>query len=351
MHRLRPTHTVRTFKSRSDKENDMSRTILTLAMALVLTMGCAHTVGAQEGSGKVAEPPKIKKLGTLECDMVETTPIVFKGKLYRLEYVRAKYYKPNTTGASYFRFIDVASDKATNSFAPDYHLGSAFVDNDTVYVYGVPKWGGDRVHVFWSKDLKTWKDQSALELPRWTTYNSSVTKAKDRYVLAIEIGAPPEVVGKRFTIYFAESTDLLNWKLLPKECVYSKEFYSACPTMAYLDDDFFYMVYLHAYKGYYAPSIVRSKDLIAWEPSPFNPIMVHDDEDRKVANPKMSAEHQKRIAEAKNLNNSDVDFCEFKGKLVIMYSWGNQQGIEHLAEAEYHGSEEEFLKGFFPESK
>ena len=49
-----------------------------------------------------------------------------------------------------------------------------------------------------------------------------------------------------------------------------------------------------------------------------------------------------------DLNNSDMDLCEFKGKTIIMYSWGNQQGTEFLGEAVYEGSLESFLKGFFP---
>src|SRR5438046_10300176 len=32
--------------------------------------------------------PLIKKLGTIDCDMVETTPVVLKNCLYRFEYVR-----------------------------------------------------------------------------------------------------------------------------------------------------------------------------------------------------------------------------------------------------------------------
>ena len=55
-----------------------------------------------------------------------------------------------------------------------------------------------------------------------------------------------------------------------------------------------------------------------------------------------------RIANAKNLNNSDMDFCEWQGRLVINYSWGNQQGVEHLAEAIYDGNEAQFLRGWFP---
>ena len=103
-----------------------------------------------------------------------------------------------------------------------------------------------------------------------------------------------------------------------------------------------------AYKGYYAPNIVRSKDLIAWEESLFKPIMKHSDEDKQIANPKLTQEQRDRIAKAADLNNSDVDFCEFQGKTIITYSWGNQTGIEHLAEARYDGAEADFLRAFFP---
>jgi hypothetical protein len=43
-----------------------------------------------------------------------------------------------------------------------------------------------------------------------------------------------------------------------------------------------------------------------------------------------------------------MDFCEFRGRTVITYSWGNQQGTEFLAEAVYDGPLESFLMGFFP---
>jgi len=292
-------------------------------------------------------PPVIKKLGTIDCDMVETTPVVSHGKLYRFEYVRDNY-KPNTTGKSYFRFIDVASGEATPPFARGYHLGSAFVNGETVYVYGVSNWGGPHIHVFWSTDLREWKDQTAMELPGWEIFNTSVCKGRGAYVMAFEIGAPKEETGNGFTMRFAVSDDLRAWRLTPKECVYTKERYSACPALRFLDD-LYYMVYLEAYPGpWYAPHIVRSKDLIAWEESPFKPIMKHSDEDKKIANPKLTEAERKRIAGAVDINNSDSDFCEFQGKTVINYSWGNQTGVEYLAEAVFDGTEAEFLRGFFP---
>jgi len=313
----------------------------TLAIALSV-LAAAAAVGA--------EKPRIKKLGTIECDLVEATPVVFQGRLYRFEYVRSRY-KPNKTGKSYFRFVDVATGEPTPAFAAGHNLGSAFVDGDTVYVYGVKGWGTENIYVFWSKDLKTWQSQTALARPGWTIYNTSVCKERGRYLMAFEVGKPPEVVGRGFTNRFAESTDLLNWKLLDEPRVFSKDRYTACPAIRYLDG-YLYVIYLEARPGpTYESHVVRSRDLIHWESSPLNPVLRFSPEDKQIANPKLSAEERKRIAEAVNLNNSDFDLCEFQGKVVIYYSWGNQRGIEHLAEAVYEGSLESFLRGFFPKQE
>ena len=105
--------------------------------------------------------PAIRKTGTIDCDMVETTPVVFRGRLYRFEYVRDRYYKPNKTGDSYFRLVDVDAGTQTAPFARGYHLGAAHVQGDTVYAYGVPSWGGALVQVFWSRDLARWDTQTS----------------------------------------------------------------------------------------------------------------------------------------------------------------------------------------------
>ena len=54
-----------------------------------------------------------------------------------------------------------------------------------------------------------------------------------------------------------------------------------------------------------------------------------------------------RMQNAVNCNNSDVDFCDFEGRTVILYSWGNQLGTEYLAVAEYDGSLQELLESYF----
>lgn len=166
--------------------------------------------------------------------------------------------------------------------------------------------------------------------------------------MAIEVGRPPEVVGVPFTMRFAESTDLKSWKLLPDDRVFTKERYSACPSIRFLDG-MFYMTYLETKPGpRYETHIVRSRDLVRWESSPLNPILAASKADKKIANPKLTAEQRAKIAAAVDRNNSDVDFCEYRGRTVIVYSWGNQQGTEFLAEAVYDGTLASFLRGFFP---
>jgi hypothetical protein len=301
-------------------------------------------------SGLVAEGPSrppIRKLGTIDVGVVETTPVVFKDRLYRFEYVR-KDYHGNTTEDTYFRFIDVATGQPTRAFAQGCDLGCAYAEEGTMWAFGVDEWDGTKIIAFRSEDLKHWEKSPALELPGWGLFNTSVCKAKDRYVMAIEVGGPVEVAGARFTTRFAASQDLKTWKLLPEEHVFTKDRYSACPSIRFLGGQFF-MTYLEARPGpRYETFIVRSPDLIRWESSPLNPIFVASDEDKVIANPKLSDDQQQKIRDATNLNNSDVDFCEFHGKTVITYSWGNQQGTEFLAEAVYDDSLESFLRGFFP---
>ena len=296
----------------------------------------------------MATRPLIRKLGTIDCDMVEATPIVFRGRLRRFEYVRANY-EPNTTGDTYFRFIDVETGEATPAFAQGCELGSAHLEGDTVFVYGVAGCGTPAIQAFWSADLSNWQSQVALETPGWGIYSTSVCKGADGYVMAFEVGEPPEEVGARFTIRFATSSDLLNWELTPSDHVYSRERYTACPALRFLDG-LYYMIYLEARPGpAWEPHIVRSKDLVCWESSSLNPVMRHSDEDKVIANPALTAAQRERIAGALNRNNSDVDLCEFQGRTIIYYSWGNQVGCEHLAEAVHEGGLADFLQGFFPE--
>ena len=298
-----------------------------------------------EQSTPETQKPQIIKLGTIDCDLVETSPIVFRGKVYRFEYVRPGYWN-NHTGDSYFRFVDHETGESTPSFAKGFHLGSAFVDNNTVYVTAVNIWDGEQVHIFSSTDLKNWNHWMAFDLPGYGIFNTSMTKAGNKFVLMFEIGKPESEAGKRFTARFATSTDLKNWKVLPSQYNYAKDRYTAPHCLRYLDG-YYYDFYLEVHNGY-ETRVVRSKDLEHWEASPLNPVLKASKDDKKIANKKLSNKLRERIKTAEDINNSDIDFCEFKGKLIINYSWGNQRGEEFLAEARYNGTLAQFLNGWFP---
>ena len=237
------------------------------------------------------------------------------------------------------------------SFAKDHHLGCAFTDNDVMYAVGVyGNWGSETVHIFRSEDLENWECAGELHLPGWSIFNSGVCKMNGVYTLLLEINAPVEEAGHPFTFRFATSTDMIHWELTPSECVFQKDRYAGGPAIYTIDDGYYYVLYLEKYPGFlFANSIARSKDLVRWEYSPINPVMMYNEkEDKQIANPFLTVEEQRQIAEALDVNNSDIELCEFNGRTIIYYSWGNQRGMEFLAEASYEGSMKSFLQGWFP---
>jgi hypothetical protein len=311
--------------------------------ALLLLLAANLWVGAAAPPVDAAGRPRIVKLGTIDCDLVETTPIVFKQRVYRFEWVRKGYWA-NSLRDDYFRFVDHDTGEVMPGFAHGHEFGSAFVEGKTVYVTGTRQ--RNRVQMFASKDLKAWESWSVLNEPGFGIFNTSLCKAEDSYMLMFEIDQPADQAGVPFTARFAKSKDLRQWTLTPPECNYAKDRYTAPHCLRYAEG-WFYNFYLEAHQGY-EMRVVRSRDLIHWQLSPLNPVLQASDDDRKIANQKLPAELRQRIVTARNLNNSDIDFCEFRGRLIINYSWGDQQGTEHLAEAHYEGTERQFLRGWFP---
>ncbi len=300
--------------------------------------------GVDKGPRDAAGRPLIRKLGTLDLDLVETTPVVFGGRLYRFEWVRDSYWN-NDRKTNYFRFVDRETGVAGPAFADGHEFGSAFVHDGTMIVTGTRN--RDSITVFTSRDLRNWESSTALPAGRYGVFNTSLCRAGDEFVLMFEIDKPTEEAGAAFTARFTKSKDLRTWTLTPPECNYAKDRYTAPHCLRWLDG-WFYDFYLEAHRGY-EMRVVRSRDLTRWEPSPLNPVLRASPDDRQVLNPKLSATQRQRITEATDLNNSDIDFCDWQGRLVITYSWGNQLGVEHLAEAVYDGTEAQFLRAWFPE--
>lgn len=304
-------------------------------------------------------PPrkKLVKKGTLDIDIVEATPVVWKGRLLRFEWIRdsrfGSGYYGNDRGYCYFRFTDMLTGETTPDFARDFSFGSAHVEGDVMYVAGVRGGSGGQVmYMFTSNDLETWESREILAFPEnITVYNNSFCRGGDGYYMAIELGGDRETVGEPFTIFFARSDDLLNWQMLDMgRHVYTRTRYSACPVLRRCDrDSMYYMIYLEGLPCHrWQPYIVRTADFATFELGHKNPIMFSDDDDKLVPHPeRFTPEQLAYINGAINCNNSDVDLCEYEGKTVILYSWGNQYGKEFLACAEYDGPMDEFLMSFF----
>lgn len=301
-----------------------------------------HGGGPTDATGR----PLIRKRGTVDLDLVETTPIVFNGALWRFEWVRqgeGQQYWDNQRKTNYFRFRNPATGEVTAPFADGHEFGSAFVDGGVVYVTGTL--GRGQINVFASKDLKTWETWTAVPAGRYGIFNTSVCRAGDEFVMMFEIDRPQAEAGVAFTARFAKSRDFKTWTLTPPECNYARDRYTA-PHALRFRNGWYYDFYLEAHEGYEL-RLVRSRDLQHWENSPHNPVLRASQEDQLFAEPKLTDAQRNRIVTAANRNNSDIDFCEYNGRLIIQYSWGNQLGIEHLAEATYEGSEAQFLDGWF----
>ena len=198
----------------------------------------------------------------------------------------------------------------------------------------------DDVHL---EGLVHWDERVIFKHPAGKAFcNTSLCKADGRYVMSLEQNEGG------FHAQFLESRDLLNWTLLPEKQKHNLGRYNA-PHCLRWHDGWFYLFYLEAGKPHgYEQYVTRSRDLIHWNPSPLNPVLAASPEDRIILNPQLTEAQRAKVAKAEDMNNSDIDFCEYKGKLVINYSWGNQQGTEFLAEAEFHGTLAEFLTRWFP---
>lgn len=301
---------------------------------------------------KPLAPKTIRKTGTIDCDVVETTPFEFQNSFYHLEWVRpenALAMKENSQG--YLRIVDRSTGNEVSRFGANCRFPCAYAERDFVAVVGTKVdhgWYGNTLTMFTSKDLKNWTERPIFSNPDYGLCNTSLCKAGDRYVLSIEVNSSSKDKPHSFAARFLESKDLATWKLTPPECRHGFDRYAA-PHCLRWHAGWFYLFYLeerklHGYEQY----VVRSRDLIHWQPSPLNPVLAASPEDKRIANPLLTKEQRSRIKNAEDCNNSDIDFCEFDGRLQINYSWGNQRGKEFLATAVYPGNTAEFLEHWFP---
>ena len=328
------------------------------------------------------DPPEIKKQGVVSVRH-EMTPVVFKGRLCRVETYWAD-------GAHYAVLHDVQKQEDISMIVHKKGLNffSAYCENDVLYAFAtyVPesREAGGTCTMFRSEDGINWEEIVLFRRPGWRLFNTSVCKGADGYYMAIEVcssiipGDPLEtpeidpVIGHPFTEFFLKSDDLIHWEWLPDDHCLSTERYTACPAMRYCDGYYYVIALVFLPHRRLAPYIYRTKDFFAWEIGLHNPVLMYSKEDRiikpgaKVVEAylarcragekrdateeelaKMGEELVARIRTHNNINNCDVDLCEFEGKTYIYYLTGDQGGYGVMCEAQYDGPMDEFLQSFF----
>ncbi len=286
----------------------------------------------------------IERLGTIDLDLAETNHVVFHDRLYRFEYIRSQYHG-NSTGDSYFRFVSMSDGSATPAFGHGLHMGCAFADHGKMYVSCVENWGKSRFYLLESDDLVHWSEpRLILSDPAWQGYNTSICRAGDGYTMVFELGAPQELVGVPFTMFFAHSPDLRQWSMVP-DAVFGRDIYTGGPMLRWFNG-YYYLFYLDgSYEKGFRTCVTRSHDLKQWSQSSL--VLDIDDSDRRIASEQLTPEQCARIAGAVNINASDLDICEYHGDLYLSYAWGNQRGVEFLAAGRAHCSEQQFCESFF----
>jgi hypothetical protein len=276
--------------------------------------------------------PKLTKLPFAITKAMENTPVVFNGRpLHVLNY--RDDTKNNTdeyTKSMYLYVVGLDTGNELCRFGEGYSFANAFVNGSELHVFASEgsnyDWFQSLYH-FSSRDLKTWKREPAIEKePEEHLFNASVCRDEKGFLMAYESNKPVQ-----FCFKFARSEDLSKWKKLPG-LVFTgvNHEYSACPVIRYFSP-YYYVIYLHSpiqdHKGYVS-FMARSKDLVSWELSPFNPIL--------------------EAGPGEGINNSDVDLFEWEGKTYITYATGDQATWGSVRIAFYDGSMKEFFTSHFP---
>jgi len=296
--------------------------------------------------------PRIRKTGIVSPNG-ESTPFVFNGELYRLELEdRSRGTDASAPVCALIRHRETG--RVLSRLAQNCYYQSFYQEDGVAYVIGTksefPRLSGHSYLIFESRDLVNWTERELISRPGWQFYNSSLTKGPDGYVLCMEAGYPAEPVGDHpFTVFFATSPDMVNWTFMNDDLGFSKDRYMGGPWLKY-SEGWYYLISVTALPcAHYTNYIYRTKDFVTWYVGLYNPILMPSDEDKNLSlyaydlTPEMIEE----IRTGFNINNSDIDMCDWNGKTIINYLCGNQLGFYYMCEAEYDGTVAELLASYF----
>ena len=291
--------------------------------------------------------PKIKKLGACSPNG-EMTPFVWDNKLMRMELVDPSNGTDNTVRC-YAAIREVESGKIISELAEDIYYPSVYIEGDTAYVLGIDRKDNSTINIYESKDLINWNNRLLLTNPGWAYCNTALTKGPNGYVLLLEAGEPEEYVGVEYTLFFATSPDLKEWTFMDYNLGYSTERYMGGPWMKYVDGWYYVISVTELPCKRFTNYIYRTQDFKNWYVGYYNPILMPDEDDRKIS-PRaadLSETLLKQIPTGFNISNSDIDMCDYNGKIYMNYLVGNQLGFYYMAEAEVEGTVDAFIKSYF----
>jgi hypothetical protein len=268
---------------------------------------------------------------------MENTPVLFNSKLLMVANFRPSGGAVNVKPSDSYLYIDdLRTGEEILRFGTAHSFASAFVNDTELNVFaldfseseGSKKLSG--IDRFVTTDLKNWKTEMVIPPDGGENlFNTSVCRDDKGYLMAYESNKPVQ-----FCFKFARSTDLSKWDKIPG-LVFTgvKNEYSACPVIRYFNP-YYYVIYLHnkiAGHNGYTSFMARSKNLVDWELSPFNPIL--------------------EAEEGEGINNSDVDILEYRGKTYLYYATGDQETWATIRVALYDGPMKTFYEEHFPEGK
>ncbi len=296
--------------------------------------------------------PEIKKLGA--CSPYgEMTPFVFGGRLYRLELTDNTRGLAADDGSIGFLIRDIESGKVISRGGKGHYYFSGLECGDIFYIFCVESknggYSGDTVKLFVTKNLVDFEERVLFRREGFNFFNTAPVRDENGFVLAVEANEPKELVGVPFTCFFARSADLIRWDFLPDETAYPRHRYIGGPCMKYSEGWYYLFGVTELPCARYTNYLCRTKDFYTWEVGKYNPFLMPSNEDKRIS-PRaadFSEEFLEQIKTGFNINNSDVDMCDYNGKTYINYTVGNQLGFYYMCEAEYDGSMAELLERFF----
>lgn len=300
--------------------------------------------------------PRFRRMGAVSPSG-ETSPFVFRGKLYRMELVTPTGGTDMSDVRIHCEIREAEGGRLVSSFAhAKSYYPAAFVDGDTVRVTATKLeraadgevGPGGCIMVYESKDLVEWKERVLFERPGFRFFNTTVAKGPQGYVLAMETNTRPQC-GVPFTMFFATSKDFVEWKAMDDSTAFPKRWYCGGPFMVWSDGWYYLSLVAALPCERYCQYLYRTRDFRKWETGRYNPLLLVSDDDRRISPNAHSLDSAMRgkIARAFVCSASDLEMCDYEGKTYMTYEIGDQKGFAYLVEAWYDGPMSELLENFF----